>query len=83
MSFGQQFLSGQQFAQGLIGTYRDAQQRRELEDIANSKPVQSDELTAEDSAKVQQAAADPTQHIGYDTGIMCFHIDSLLTVITL
>lgn len=72
MSFGQQFLSGQQFAQGLIGTYRDAQQRRELEDIANSKPVQSDELTAEDSAKVQQAAADPTQHIGYDTGIRAY-----------
>lgn len=71
MSFGAQFLAGQKFAQGLIDTYRDAQQRRELDEISKAQPVNADFLSDDASAKVQ-AAADPTQHIGYDTGIRAY-----------
>ena len=66
MSFGAQFLAGQKFAQGLIETYRDAQQRRELDEIAKAKPVESSEFTPEQAAKIDAAAADGTKHIGYD-----------------
>ena len=59
MSFGAQFLAGQKFAQGLIETYRDAQQRRELEEISKAQPVSADFLSDDASAKVQAAAADP------------------------
>ena len=64
MSFGQQFLAGQKFAQGLIDTYRDAQQRRALDEISKAQPVNADFLSDDASAKVQAAAADPTQQIG-------------------
>lgn len=66
MSFGAQFLAGQKFAQGLIETYRDAQQRRELDEIAKAKPVEGGEFTPEQAAKIDAAAADGTKHIGYD-----------------
>ena len=72
MSFGQQFLAGQKFAQGLIETYRDAQQRRELDEISKAQPVNADFLSDDASAKVQAAAADPTQHIGYDVGAKAY-----------
>lgn len=72
MSFGAQFLAGQKFAQGLIDTYRDAQQRRELEEISKAQPVSADFLSDDASAKVQAAAADPTQHIGYDVGAKAY-----------
>lgn len=72
MSFGAQFLAGQKFAQGLIETYRDAQQRRELEEISKAQPVSADFLSDDASAKVQAAAADPTQHIGYDVGAKAY-----------
>ena len=72
MSFGQQFLAGQKFAQGLIDTYRDAQQRRELDEISKAQPVNADFLSDDASAKVQAAAADPTQQIGYDTGAKAY-----------
>ena len=72
MSFGQQFLAGQKFAQGLIETYRDAQQRRELGEISKAQPVNADFLSDDASAKVQAAAADPTQHIGYDVGAKAY-----------
>lgn len=72
MSFGAQFLAGQKFAQGLIDTYRDAQQRRELGEISKAQPVNADFLSDDASAKVQAAAADPTQQIGYDTGAKAY-----------
>ena len=72
MSFGAQFLAGQKFAQGLIETYRDAQQRRELDEISKAQPVSGDFLSDDASAKVQAAAADPTQHIGYDVGAKAY-----------
>lgn len=72
MSFGAQFLAGQKFAQGLIDTYRDAQQRRELGEISKAQPVSGDFLSDDASAKVQAAAADPTQQIGYDTGAKAY-----------
>lgn len=72
MSFGAQFLAGQKFAQGLIETYRDAQQRRELDEISKAQPVSADFLSDDASAKVQAAAADPTQQIGYDTGAKAY-----------
>lgn len=72
MSFGAQFLAGQKFAQGLIETYRDAQQRRELDEISKAQPVSADFLSDDASAKVQAAAADPTQHIGYDAGAKAY-----------
>ena len=72
MSFGQQFLAGQRFAQGLVETYRDAQQRRELDEISKAQPVNADFLSDDASAKVQAAAADPTQHIGYDVGAKAY-----------
>lgn len=72
MSFGAQFLAGQKFAQGLIETYRDAQQRRELDEISKAQPVNADFLSDDASAKVQAAAADPTQHIGYDDKIKAY-----------
>lgn len=72
MSFGAQFLAGQKFAQGLIETYRDAQQRRELDEISKAQPVNADFLSDDASAKVQAAAADPTQHIGYDVGAKAY-----------
>lgn len=72
MSFGAQFLAGQKFAQGLIDTYRDAQQRRELDEISKAQPVSGDFLSDDASAKVQAAAADPTQQIGYDTGAKAY-----------
>ena len=72
MSFGAQFLAGQKFAQGLIDTYRDAQQRRELGEISKAQPVNADFLSDDASAKVQAAAADPTQHIGYDVGAKAY-----------
>ena len=72
MSFGAQFLAGQKFAQGLIDTYRDAQQRRELDEISKAQPVSGDFLSDDASAKVQAAAADPTQQIGYDVGAKAY-----------
>ena len=72
MSFGAQFLAGQKFAQGLIETYRDAQQRRELGEISKAQPVNADFLSDDASAKVQAAAADPTQQIGYDVGAKAY-----------
>ena len=72
MSFGAQFLAGQKFAQGLIETYRDAQQRRELDEISKAQPVSGDFLSDDASAKVQAAAADPSQQIGYDVGAKAY-----------
>ena len=72
MSVGQQFLAGQRFAQGLVETYRDAQQRRELGEISKAQPVNADFLSDDASAKVQAAAADPTQRIGYDVGAKAY-----------
>lgn len=72
MSIAAQFLAGQKFAQGLIDTYRDAQQRRELGEISKAQPVNADFLSDDASAKVQAAAADPTQQIGYDTGAKAY-----------
>ena len=79
MSFGQQFLAGQRFAQGLVETYQSAKQRRALEEIADAKPQQVDEFTAEQGEKIQQAAADPTKHIGYDNGIKAYMATPKLT----
>ena len=79
MSFGQQFLAGQRFAQGLVDTYQSAKQRRALEEIADAKPQQVDEFTAEQGEKIQQAAADPTTHIGYDNGIKAYMATPKLT----
>lgn len=56
MSFGAQFLAGQKFAQGLIDTYRDAQQRRELDEIAKAKPAESKDYTAEDGVLLNNIA---------------------------
>lgn len=72
MSFAAQFLAGQKFAQGLIDTYRDAQQRRALDEISKAQPVNADFLSDDASAKVQAAAADPTQQIGYDVGAKAY-----------
>lgn len=72
MSFGAQFLAGQKFAQGLIDTYRDAQQRRELDEIAQAKPVEGSEFTPEQAQQIEAAAADGTKHIGYDDKIKAY-----------
>lgn len=72
MSFGQQFLAGQKFAQGLVETYRDAQQRRELAAIADAKPVEEGELAAPQVQQIEAAAADGTKHIGYDTSTKAY-----------
>ncbi len=72
MSFAAQFLAGQKFAQGLIDTYRDAQQRRALDEVSKAQPVSGDFLSDDASAKVQAAAADPTQQIGYDVGAKAY-----------
>lgn len=66
MSFGAQFLAGQRFAQGLVETYRDAQQRRKLEEIDNDKPVEGSEFTPEQAQKIDAVAAGGKNHIGYD-----------------
>lgn len=66
MSFGAQFLAGQRFAQGLVETYRDAKQRRELGDIAKAKPVELSEFDEAQGQQIEAAAADGTKHIGYD-----------------
>lgn len=66
MSFGAQFLAGQRFAQGLVETYRDAKQRRELDEIAQAKPEQVQGFTPEQGAQIDAATADGTKHIGYD-----------------
>lgn len=44
----------------------------EMASIASAKPVQSEELTDEDSAKVQAAAADSSKQIGYDEGTKAY-----------
>lgn len=72
MSFGQQFLAGQRFAQGLVETYRDAQQRRELDEVAQAKPTEGSEFTPEQAQQIEAAAADGTKHIGYDQGIKAY-----------
>lgn len=72
MSFGAQFLAGQKFAQGLIDTYRDAQQRRELDEIAKAKPVESSEFTPEQGQQIEAAAAGGKNHIGYDDKIKAY-----------
>lgn len=72
MSFGAQFLAGQKFAQGLIDTYRDAQQRRELDEIAKAKPVEGSEFTPEQAQQIEAAAADGTKHISYDDKIKAY-----------
>lgn len=66
MSFAQQFLMGQRAMGGLIDTYRDAKQRRELDEISNAKPVESNEFTPEQGAQIDAAAAGGKNHIGYD-----------------
>lgn len=72
MSFGAQFLAGQKFAQGLIDTYRDAQQRRELDEIAQAKPVEGSEFTPEQGQQIEAAAAGGKNHIGYDDKIKAY-----------
>lgn len=72
MSVAEQFLAGQKFAQGLLDTYRSARQSRELEDISKAQPVNADFLSDDASAKVQAAAADPSQQIGYDVGAKAY-----------
>ena len=72
MSFGQQFLAGQRFAQGLVETYRDAQQRRELDEAAQAKPTEGGEFTPEQAQQIEAAAADGTKHIGYDDKIKAY-----------
>lgn len=72
MSFGAQFLAGQRFAQGLVETYRDAQQRRELDEIAKAKPVEGSEFTPEQGQQIEAAAADGKNHIGYDDKIKAY-----------
>ena len=72
MSFGAQFLAGQRFAQGLVETYRDAQQRRELGDIAKAKPVELSEFDEAQGQQIEAAAADGTKHIGYDDKIKAY-----------
>ena len=56
----------------MVETYRDAQQRRELDEISKAQSVNADFLSDDASAKVQAAAADPTQHIGYDVGAKAY-----------
>ena len=51
---------------------RQVGQAYEIANVANAKPVQSEELTAEDSAKVQAAAADSSKQIGYDEGTKAY-----------
>ena len=51
---------------------RQVGQAYEIANVANAKPVQSEELTAEDSAKVQAAAADSSKQIGYDEGAKAY-----------
>ena len=68
MSFGAQFLAGQRFAQGLVETYRDAQQRRELEEISNAKPQQLDGFTPEQGEQIRKEAENPNQYVTYDDG---------------
>lgn len=72
MSFGAQFLAGQRFAQGLVETYRDAKQRRELGDIAKAKPVELSEFDEAQGQQIEAAAADGTKHIGYDDKIKAY-----------
>lgn len=72
MSFGAQFLAGQRFAQGLVETYRDAQQRRELDEISQAKPVESSEFTPEQGQQIEAAAAGGKNHIGYDDKIKAY-----------
>ena len=72
MSFGAQFLAGQKFAQGLIETYRDAQQRRELDEISKAQPVESSEFTPEQGQQIEAAAAGGKNHIGYDDKIKAY-----------
>lgn len=72
MSFGAQFLAGQKFAQGLIDTYRDAQQRRELDEIAQAKPVEGSEFTPEQGQQIEAAAAGGKNNIGYDDKIKAY-----------
>lgn len=72
MSFGAQFLAGQRFAQGLVETYRDAQQRRDLDEIAKAKPVESSEFTPEQGQQIEAAAAGGKNHIGYDDKIKAY-----------
>lgn len=51
---------------------RQVGQAYEIANVANAKPVQSEELTDEDSAKVQAAAADSSKQIGYDEGTKAY-----------
>lgn len=51
---------------------RQVGQAYEIANVANAKPVQSEELTDEDSAKVQAAAADASKQIGYDEGTKAY-----------
>ena len=51
---------------------RQVGQAYEIANVANAKPVQSDELTDEGSAKVQAAAADSSKQIGYDEGTKAY-----------
>lgn len=74
MSFGAQFLAGQKFAQGLIDTYRDAQQRRELGEISKAQPVEISEFTPEQGQQIEAAAAGGKNHIGYDDKIKAYMV---------
>lgn len=57
-TFGDQFESGQRFAQGLLGTYRDARQRRQLRDINDAQVQQlPPQYTVEDGDQLRAIAA--------------------------
>ncbi|HQS22647.1 MULTISPECIES: hypothetical protein [unclassified Acidovorax] len=72
MSVSEQFLAGQRFAKGLIDTYRDAQQRRKLDEIDQDKPVESSEFTPEQGQQIEAAAAGGKNYIGYDDKIKAY-----------
>lgn len=72
MSFARNFALGSQIAGDWIDTYRDAKQRRELDEIAQAKPVESSEFTPEQGQQIEAAAAGGKNHIGYDDKIKAY-----------
>ena len=72
MSFARNFALGSQIAGDWIDTYRDAKQRRELDEIAQAKPVESSEFTPEQGQQIEAAAAGGKNYIGYDDKIKAY-----------
>ena len=72
MSFARNFALGSQIAGDLIDTYRDAERRRELDEIDQAKTVESSGFTPEQGQQIEAAAAGGKNYIGYDDKIKAY-----------